>query len=142
MLARILRAAAAQMGPTQKADSRGHTLARMLKLLEAAAARGASLMVFPELAFTTLLPAVAARGRGARSLLRARHAESGRAAVVRPRPGAPRRLLCRLRRTDGRRPALQCVDACRSRRRRSRPLSQGASAGFDRAAPRRALPAA
>jgi len=56
MLARILRAAAAQMGPTQKADSRGHTLGRMLKLLEAAAARGASLMVFPELAFTTFFP--------------------------------------------------------------------------------------
>jgi N-carbamoyl-D-amino-acid hydrolase len=56
MLARILRAAAAQTGPTQKADSRGHTLARMLKLLEAAAARGANLVVFPELAFTTFFP--------------------------------------------------------------------------------------
>jgi N-carbamoyl-D-amino-acid hydrolase len=56
MLTRILCAAAAQMGPTQKADSRGHTLARMLKLLEEAAARGASLVVFPELAFTTFFP--------------------------------------------------------------------------------------
>jgi N-carbamoyl-D-amino-acid hydrolase len=56
MLARILRAAAAQMGPTQKADSREHTLTRMLKLLEAAAAQGASLVVFPELAFTTFFP--------------------------------------------------------------------------------------
>jgi len=56
MLARILRVAAAQMGPTQKADSRGHTLARMLTLLESAAVGGASLVVFPELAFTTFFP--------------------------------------------------------------------------------------
>jgi predicted amidohydrolase len=56
MLARILRAAAAQMGPTQKADSRAHTLARMLRLLESAAAQDASLVVFPELAFTTFFP--------------------------------------------------------------------------------------
>jgi predicted amidohydrolase len=56
LLTRILRAAAAQMGPTQKADSREHTLSRMLELLEAAAAQGASLVVFPELAFTTFFP--------------------------------------------------------------------------------------
>jgi predicted amidohydrolase len=55
-LVRVLRAAAAQMGPTQKADSREHTLARMLKLLEEAASGGASLVVFPELAFTTFFP--------------------------------------------------------------------------------------
>jgi hypothetical protein len=44
------------MGPTQKADSREHTLGRMLELLETAATRGASLVVFPELAFTTFFP--------------------------------------------------------------------------------------
>ena len=44
------------MGPTQKADSREHTLGRMLGLLEEAAARGATLVVFPELAFTTFFP--------------------------------------------------------------------------------------
>jgi len=44
------------MGPTQRADSREHTLARMLALLEEAAGRGASLVVFPELAFTTFFP--------------------------------------------------------------------------------------
>ena len=44
------------MGPTQKADTREHTLARMLALLEEAAGRGASLVVFPELAFTTFFP--------------------------------------------------------------------------------------
>ena len=44
------------MGPTQKADSREHTLGRMLALLEEAAVRGATLVVFPELAFTTFFP--------------------------------------------------------------------------------------
>ncbi|WP_082649979.1 N-carbamoyl-D-amino-acid hydrolase [Bradyrhizobium lablabi] len=56
MLTRVLRAAAAQMGPTQKADTREHTLERMLNLLEQAATRGAKLVVFPELAFTTFFP--------------------------------------------------------------------------------------
>jgi len=53
---RILRLAAAQMGPVQKADARPATLARMLALLEEAAAGGARLVVFPELAFTTFFP--------------------------------------------------------------------------------------
>ena len=44
------------MGPTQKADTREHTLKRMLRLLDEAAARGATLVVFPELAFTTFFP--------------------------------------------------------------------------------------
>jgi predicted amidohydrolase len=44
------------MGPTQKADSRAHTLARMLQLLNDAAKQGATLVVFPELAFTTFFP--------------------------------------------------------------------------------------
>jgi N-carbamoyl-D-amino-acid hydrolase len=56
MLVRVLRGAAAQMGPTQKANAREHTLGRMLALLEEAAARGATLVVFPELAFTTFFP--------------------------------------------------------------------------------------
>src|SRR5258707_13965447 len=56
MLVRVIRAAAAQMGASQTADSREHTLGRMLELLEAAAARGATLVVFPELAFTTFFP--------------------------------------------------------------------------------------
>ena len=54
--ARILRVAAAQMGPTQRADPRARTLDRMVALLDEAAARGASLVVFPELAFTTFFP--------------------------------------------------------------------------------------
>ena len=48
-MSRIFRAAAAQMGPTQRADSREHTLSRMIGLLDQAAAQGAKLVVFPEL---------------------------------------------------------------------------------------------
>jgi predicted amidohydrolase len=55
-MSRIIRIAAAQMGPNQRADSRPAILARMIALLEGAAAQGASLVVFPELAFTTFFP--------------------------------------------------------------------------------------
>ena len=55
-MSRVVRIAAAQMGPVQKADGRAGTLARMVSLLEAAASRGATLAVFPELAFTTFFP--------------------------------------------------------------------------------------
>jgi predicted amidohydrolase len=53
---RIIRIAAAQMGPNQKADSRDAILARMLRMLDQAAGQGATLVVFPELAFTTFFP--------------------------------------------------------------------------------------
>jgi predicted amidohydrolase len=55
-MTRILRVAGAQMGPTQRADSREATLHRLITLLEGAAAQGAKLVVFPELAFTTFFP--------------------------------------------------------------------------------------
>ncbi|MFC7734788.1 N-carbamoyl-D-amino-acid hydrolase [Roseomonas sp. GCM10028921] len=53
---RLIRLAAAQMGPNQCADSRQAILARMIALLERAAGEGARLVVFPELAFTTFFP--------------------------------------------------------------------------------------
>jgi predicted amidohydrolase len=55
-MSRVIRVAAAQMGGTQKADPRERTLRRILDLLEGAAAQGAKLVVFPELAFTTFFP--------------------------------------------------------------------------------------
>ncbi|WP_245898324.1 N-carbamoyl-D-amino-acid hydrolase [Phreatobacter cathodiphilus] len=44
------------MGPNQRADARSAILARMVALLDQAADRGADLVVFPELAFTTFFP--------------------------------------------------------------------------------------
>ncbi|MBV9735128.1 MAG: N-carbamoyl-D-amino-acid hydrolase [Acidisphaera sp.] len=55
-MSRTLRIAGAQMGPTQKADTRERTLGRIIALLERAAAAGARLVVLPELAFTTFFP--------------------------------------------------------------------------------------
>lgn len=55
-MSRRLRLAGAQMGPNQRADSRSAILARMIALLEGAAAQDARLVVFPELAFTTFFP--------------------------------------------------------------------------------------
>ncbi|MGH7057651.1 MAG: N-carbamoyl-D-amino-acid hydrolase [Acetobacteraceae bacterium] len=53
---RTLVVAAAQLGPIQKAEPRAVPVARMLRLLERAHARGAELVVFPELALTTFFP--------------------------------------------------------------------------------------
>ncbi len=53
---RVIRVAGAQMGPNLLADSRATILARMIALLEQAAAGGATLVVFPELPFTTFFP--------------------------------------------------------------------------------------
>ncbi len=46
----------AQMGAIQRADSRASAVARMIALLEQAAARGVELLVYPELALTTFFP--------------------------------------------------------------------------------------
>jgi len=55
-VARIVRVAACQMGPVQRADTRQATLARLIAMLEEAAGRGARLAVFPELPLTTFFP--------------------------------------------------------------------------------------
>lgn len=46
----------AQLGPIQKADSRQSVVQHMITLLETAAGRGCTLVVFPELALTTSFP--------------------------------------------------------------------------------------
>jgi Asp/Glu/hydantoin racemase/predicted amidohydrolase len=55
-MARTVRLAAAQMGTTNKWDTREHTLNRMITLLRNAASQGAQLVLFPEVAFTTFFP--------------------------------------------------------------------------------------
>jgi predicted amidohydrolase len=52
----VVRIAGAQTGPIQRADRRSATLERLTALIERAAAQGAELVVFPELAFTTFFP--------------------------------------------------------------------------------------
>src|SRR5882762_147012 len=47
---------AAQLAPIQRTDSRGDVVKRLLALLHEAKARGAELVVFPELALTTFFP--------------------------------------------------------------------------------------
>jgi predicted amidohydrolase len=53
---RIVNAAAAQLGPIRKADSREAVVARMLALMDRAKQQGADLIVYPELALTTFFP--------------------------------------------------------------------------------------
>ena len=53
---RTVRVAAAQLGPFQKADDRAGVVARMLALMDRAAAAKANLIVYPELALTTFFP--------------------------------------------------------------------------------------
>jgi predicted amidohydrolase len=55
-MTRIIRTAAAQLGPIQKADSRQAVIARMIDLMDQAKEREADLIVYPELALTTFFP--------------------------------------------------------------------------------------
>src|SRR3981189_2492645 len=53
---RVINVAAAQLGPIQKAESREAVVKRMIALMDAGKARGADLVVYPELALTTFFP--------------------------------------------------------------------------------------
>jgi predicted amidohydrolase len=53
---RTLTVGAAQLGPIQLSEGREVAVARMLRLMERAHARGVELVVFPELALTTFFP--------------------------------------------------------------------------------------
>src|SRR5215212_5691937 len=55
-MARIVHAAAAQMGPIAKTETRKDTVKRLIVLLREAKGRGAELVVFTELALTTFFP--------------------------------------------------------------------------------------
>jgi N-carbamoyl-D-amino-acid hydrolase len=53
---RMIKVAAAQLGPIQRAETRQAVVARMLALLQQAAAQGCDLILYPELALTTFFP--------------------------------------------------------------------------------------
>ena len=55
-MSRSITIAAAQLGPVQLDESRESAVARLVELLRESAGRGAELVVFPELAFTTFFP--------------------------------------------------------------------------------------
>ncbi len=55
-MTRTLTAAAAQLGPIQRAEPRAAAVGRMVRLMEQAHRRGVQLVVFPELALTTFFP--------------------------------------------------------------------------------------
>ena len=55
-MSRVLRVAAAQSGPIQKADSRQAVVRRMIDLLDQAKAQNCDLVVYSELALTTFFP--------------------------------------------------------------------------------------
>ena len=55
-MARIIKVAAGQLGPIQRAEGRDVAVARMLDLMQQAHAEGCNLIVFPELALTTFFP--------------------------------------------------------------------------------------
>ena len=55
-MTRTLIVAAAQLGPIARTEPRRSAVARMIALMETAKARGAQLVVFPELALTTFFP--------------------------------------------------------------------------------------
>ncbi|HEY3785972.1 MAG TPA: nitrilase-related carbon-nitrogen hydrolase [Steroidobacteraceae bacterium] len=55
-MSRYLTLAVCQTGPVQRAASRADTVGRLVSLLERAAAAGAGLAVFPEMALTTFFP--------------------------------------------------------------------------------------
>ncbi|MEM7325657.1 MAG: N-carbamoyl-D-amino-acid hydrolase [Actinomycetota bacterium] len=53
---RVLRVAAAQLGPIGRDETRPEVVKRLVELLQLGADRGAQLVVFPELALTTFFP--------------------------------------------------------------------------------------
>ena len=55
-MSRLLKVAAAQLGPVQRSDDRKSVVARLLELLREAHSKKAELVVFPELALTTFFP--------------------------------------------------------------------------------------
>ena len=55
-MARCLTIAVCQTGPIQRSATRAETVGRLVHLLEKAAAAGAEIAVFPEMALTTFFP--------------------------------------------------------------------------------------
>ncbi|HUN45382.1 MAG TPA: nitrilase-related carbon-nitrogen hydrolase, partial [Stellaceae bacterium] len=55
-MARLLKAAAAQMGPIARSETRRQVVDRMVAMLREANGKGVKLLVYPEMALTTFFP--------------------------------------------------------------------------------------
>lgn len=55
-MTRIITIGAAQLGPIARTETRSAVVARMIALMDRAAARGVQMLVYPELALTTFFP--------------------------------------------------------------------------------------
>ena len=55
-MTRVVRVAAAQLGPIQKTDSRESVVERLIRLMDEARVNKVELVVYPELALTTFFP--------------------------------------------------------------------------------------
>ena len=130
--------------PSSAARTGPATLARLIALLEAAAAEGAELVVFPELALTTFFPRWWMDGADPElaGYFETAMPNPHRAAAVRPGARAADRLLPRLCRADAGGPALQHRHHRGAGRQHPRQVPQGAPAGLARVPPGAAVPAA
>ena len=105
---RMIKVAAAQLGPVQQAETRQAVVARMLALLQQAAAQGCDLIVYPELALTTFFPRWYHEDRGEADIWFEREMPSaGDPAALRGSQGRRHGDELRLCRADAGRPPLQ-----------------------------------
>ena len=127
---RIVNVAAAQLGPIQKADSREAVVKRMIALMDEAKAKGADLIVYPELALTTFFPRWYMEDQAEVDAWFEREMPNAATqAAVRARGAAPDRHELRLCRADAGRAPFQHLHPDRQVRQDRRQVPQGSSAG-------------
>ena len=126
---RNVRVAAAQLGPIQKDDSRQVVVARMVELMDQAAAQKADLIVYPELALTTFFPRWHYEDRAEADFWFEREMPNAATRPLFERASEARHGdVLRLCRADARGAPFQHLDPRRPRRHDRRPLPQGAPA--------------
>jgi predicted amidohydrolase len=125
---RNVRVAAAQLGPIQKDDSRQVVVARMVELMDQAAAQKADLIVYPELALTTFFPRWHYEDRAEADFWFEREMPNAATRPLFERAAEHQVAVLRLCRAHPGRAPLQHLDPGRSRRRHRRQVPQGASA--------------
>jgi hypothetical protein len=143
-MSRIVTVGAAQLGPIARTESRASAVARMIALLNQAAAHGCDLVVFPECALTAFFPHwYYEREDELDAYFEREMPNAATQTAVRSRARARRRLLSGLCRAGRRRrieASLQHVDPGRQERSYRGQVSQGPLAGPPRARAAAPLP--